>query len=101
MNKKSRYLSYLFLATFVILASELVYLYSYKSASPTILDEKKAFVSLSGLPDLALSSDAYYTRHRTLSTLSSIYGDDGALREYTPSSFAISHSHILNSQERE
>ena len=57
-------------------------------------EKKLNFVKLTGLPDLAISTEANYVRHRTLSDIFSIYKDDGSLREYFPSTFIISHSHI-------
>ena len=57
-------------------------------------EKKISFVRLSGLPDLAISTEANYVRHRSLSDIFSIYKDDGSLREYFPSTFIISHSHI-------
>lgn len=66
-----------------------------------ILEKKSIFVSKIGLPDLSLSDEAYYIRHRTLSTLFSIYPDDATLREYTNSSFSFSHSNIINKSSDE
>lgn len=100
MSKKSKVLFYAFLSIFIVLASEVLYLQTYKTADVSALDKKRAFVSLSGLPDLAISNETYYTRHRTLSTLSSIYGDDGSLREYMPSTYALSYSHIINQSSK-
>jgi hypothetical protein len=61
-----------------------------------MLEKKIAFIKLSTLPDLAFSSETLATRHRSLATLFSIYGKEGSLRENALSSFAISHSHIIN-----
>jgi hypothetical protein len=96
MNKKSKVMSYIFLSIFALLACEVAYMQGSKTTNAVELDKKRVFVKLSGLPDLAISNEAYYTRHRTLATLSSIYGDDGSLREYMPSTYAISYSHIIN-----
>ncbi len=57
---------------------------------------KNIFVKTIGLPDLAISTEATYIRHRSLSDLFAIYKDDGDLREYFPSSFVYNHSTILN-----
>lgn len=95
MIEKSKTLSYIFLSIFIVLACEIVYMQNYKTTDGAALDTKRDFVKLSGLPDLAISNEAYYTRHRTLATLSSIYSDDGSLREYMPSTYALSYSHII------
>lgn len=96
MNKKSRYLSYIFLFIFSLIAVEVLYIESAKSMSSDLLKKKTAFVELVGLPDLAISTEATYVRHRSVSDIFSIYKDDGTLREYFPSTYAISHSHATN-----
>ena len=96
MNKNSRRLLYLSAFTVSLFVVELVYLQSSNSMSQSAKEKKIAFVELVGLPDLALSTESYASRHRSLSTLFEIYGDDGALREYSYSSFGVSHSTIQN-----
>ncbi|MEA3331332.1 MAG: hypothetical protein U9Q29_06525 [Campylobacterota bacterium] len=93
MNKKSQYLSYIFLFLFSFIAVEILYLESEKSMSSDLLKKKIAFVELVGLPDLSISTEATFVRHRSMSDMFSIYKDDGTLREYFPSTYAISHSH--------
>jgi len=61
-----------------------------------VQEKKRLFVKTIGLPDLAIASQNYASRHRTLSGVFDIYPDDGSLREYSNSSFAISHSTIEN-----
>ena len=94
MNKKSRRLLYLSVFTVSLFVVELVYLQSNNAMSASAKEKKIAFVELVGLPDLALSGESYASRHRSLSSLFEIYGDDGALREYSYSSFGVSHSTI-------
>lgn len=96
MNKKSKYLFYIFLTLLVLLLVEGAYLNSTKIMSSESLNKKVAFVEISQLPDLAISTEATFVRHRSLGTVFSIYKDDGDLREYFPSTYAISHSHIIN-----
>ena len=79
-----------FLSFFIL--SESVYLYSSKSIDEKILDKKLTFLKYSTLPDLAISTEASFVRHRSLNTVFSTYKDDGALREYFPSSFTYSNS---------
>lgn len=96
MNKKSKSVFYSFLTLVGLFCAEYLYLESAKSISSDMLNSKMAFVSLVGLPDLAISTEATYVRHRSMSDLFSIYKDDGTLREYFPSTYAYSHSHIIN-----
>lgn len=46
------------------------------------LEQKKAFVSLVGLPDLALATEADYIRHRSLSSYFSLFKEGPLAREY-------------------
>ncbi len=96
MNKKSHKLLYLLTFVIAIFVVQLVYLQDTQSISESSKKKKVAFVELVGLPDLAISTESYASRHRTLSTVFEIYGDDGTLREYSYSSFATSHSAIHN-----
>ena len=96
MNKKSSFLLFIFLTLFAIFGVEIVYLNLAKSIDKDTLNKKFSFIELSQLPDLAISTEATYVRHRSLSTVGSIYKDDGSLREYFPSTYALSHSHIIN-----
>ncbi len=96
MNKKTIYLSSLFLFLVGLIVVESLYLSSYKSMSDEMREKKNIFVSLVGLPDLAISTEATYVRERSMANVFSIYKDDPTLREYFPSTYAISHSHIIN-----
>ncbi|WP_294884216.1 MULTISPECIES: hypothetical protein [unclassified Sulfurimonas] len=61
-----------------------------------MLNLKNDFTKVVGLPDLAISTEASFIRHRTMSNLFSIYKDDPSLREYFPSTYTYTHSHIIN-----
>lgn len=71
---------------------ELTYLNTVHKISSDQIKLKRDFVSLIQLPDLALSTEATYIRHRSLASTFDIYKDDGTLREYLPSSFVIMDS---------
>ena len=96
MTKKSIYLFYIVsgLISLIIILS--IYLFNTKSVTNDILNQKLEFVRLSGLPDLAIATEASYTRHRSFSDLFSIYKDDGNLREYFPTAFVYNHSTLLD-----
>lgn len=96
MNKKSKILLS-FISIFIcLIAIELIYLNSYKSINKVSLEDKRTLLKITGLPDLAISTEAMYIRHRTLSDTFSILKESPELREYFPSTFVYSHSHILN-----
>ncbi len=96
MNKKSFTLFFLSLGLFFLLGIEIAYLQITKSMTHEELEKKRAFVQLSGLPDLALSNENPSLRHRSLSDVSSIYKEDGSLREYAIATYTISHANTNN-----
>jgi len=100
MNKKSKTTFYVFVSLFSLVFVELLYLSYAKTLSKDSLDKKIDFIKLAQLPDLAISTESSYIRHRSLSTIGSIYKDDGSLREYFPSTFAISPSHTINKENQ-
>lgn len=99
MTKKTTSLFYIIFGLLSILLIQSVYLYQTKSISKSQLDKKSQFLQIVGLPDLAISTEATYVRHRSISDIFSIYKDDGVLREYFPSTFTYSHSGIINDKK--
>ena len=87
MNKKSKYILFIFVGLIFILSFELIYLNSFRSVSEEELIVKNSFVKITGLPDLALSTESSYIRHRSLSSIGDIYSEDGTLREFSKASF--------------
>lgn len=96
MNRKSRLLFCIFASLSAALCAQIIYLYVAKSMNFDMVNVKTSFVSLVGLSDLAISTEASYIRHRSISDLFSVYKDDGSLREYFPSTYVYSHSNIIN-----
>lgn len=93
LHRSKKTITILF-SSIIILCLEVVYLQTSFSMTDEVHAKKMNFVSLSSLPDLAISTEANYVRHRSLSDVFGIYKDDSSLREYFPSTFIISHSHI-------
>jgi len=95
MNKKTFYLfsilCFLILFTFV----EVTYLFINRSLKTKDIIDKNSLVSVLELPDLAISTEAMYIRHRTLSDTFNILKEDPQLKEYFPTTFVYSYSHIL------
>lgn len=98
MSRRSRALFFTFLALAGAFCLEVIYLQRAKSMNSDMLESKKDFVSLVGLSDLAIATEATYIRHRSVSELFSIYKDDGSLREYFPSTYVYSHSGTMNKE---
>ena len=67
MNKKSKYFFIIFTIVMSFLTFEIIYLYTFKSSTKEELAQKNSFVKVTGLPDLAISNEAMFIRHRTLS----------------------------------
>lgn len=96
MNKKSKFLFFFLGITIFLLLGQSIYLYTNKSMTEENIQKKDIFVKTLGLPDLAISTEAMYIRHRTLSDVFSLFKDSPELREYFPTTYVYSHSHILN-----
>ena len=89
MNKLSHYflsISFLLLSIF-----SLQTLYMYTTASYNIAS-KNNFIKVVGLPDLAISSEAHFVRHRSLSDTFSMFSNGPELLEYFPSTFTYNYS---------
>ena len=100
MSKKTIYLFYIFIGLFSLITIQAIYINNTKTVTNETLNKKLQFVKFVGLPDLAISTEATYIRHRSLSDIFSIYKDDGTLREYFPTTYAISHSGIINNSNQ-
>jgi len=99
MNRKSRLFIYSFFALSAILSAEIGYLSWAKSMDEEALRSKREFVKTVQLPDLSISTEASYIRHRSLSDFFSIYRDDGALREYFASTYTYRSSPHLGDKQ--
>jgi len=96
MNKKTNFLfifTTLILITLVVVVSVLDI---YYSTSEKTIEKKNFFVKTVGLPDLAISTEARYIRHRSLSDINSIFSDGPEHLEYAPSTFITYVSTINN-----
>lgn len=96
MNRKSSLLIYLFFVSIVVFSIEVLYLVMAKGIKEDEISVKKEFVKSIGIPDLAISTEASFVRHRSLSDFFSIYRDDASLREYFASTFVFNEP---NTQE--
>jgi len=92
LYKKAKFIIYIFSSITLALVLEYTYLTNLKTLSKEQINLKREFVSLTALPDLAISTEATFIRHRSLSTMFDMYKDDGTLREYFPSSFILMDS---------
>jgi len=70
----------------------ILYLSYTSSITKDQLNKKNSFVKLIGLPDLAISTETGYIRHRSISNFFSSFNNDGTLRENTLSSFTYTQN---------
>jgi len=99
MNKKTEWLLYFSIIVILTLVVEVSYIQVTKGLTYKEIRDKREFVLISGIPDCAISTEANYIRHRSLTNIFSIYRDDPDLTEYFPSTFIYSYSHILNKEK--
>ncbi|WP_457747024.1 hypothetical protein [Sulfurimonas sp.] len=95
MNNKSYIVSVFFVSLIVLLSTLFFYLREYHSLSNKDEILKKSYVKLSTLPDLSLANDTSYIRHRTLTSLFSIYSNDANLPEDKLLTYTISDAKIM------
>ncbi|MDX9813249.1 MAG: hypothetical protein RBS91_01125 [Sulfurimonadaceae bacterium] len=79
--------SFFTLSVFGFLGLMFVVLPLYLSFKSVDIEAKKEFVATTALPDLAISTEASFIRHRSLSDFFSAYKDAPELRDYFASSF--------------
>ena len=98
-NISSNIIIWIFISVIVFTIAEIFY-FNYKSNNIEILiSQKHKVVSIIGLPDLALASEAVWIRHRSIKNVFSIFPEDGSLLDYYPSSFVYNSNVIRNSSQ--
>lgn len=88
MRKLSHYFLSFLLLLGIVLSVELIFMYNTKSLH---VKTKNGFVSLVGLPDLALSNSANFIRHRSYSDTFALFSNGPELLEYFPSTFTYNY----------
>lgn len=82
----------IFLLSFVLFfGAEVVYLAQKEKK----IELKRAFVAKVGLPDIALSTEAKYIRHRSLSDIFSIFSEDPEGVSYFVTTYVYAPSPLL------
>ena len=98
MNRKT---NFLFIFTALLIVSLFVVVsilnINYTTSNQTV-EKKELFVYTIGLPDLAISTEARYIRHRSLSDINSIFSDGPEHIEYAPTTFItyVGKKHHVN-----
>jgi len=85
----------LFLLIFIFIISSFLILQAiYLNYQDRKIEEKRAFVKIIGLPDLAISNETHYVRHRSMSDAFSIFSNSPTLGENFPSTFVYNYANI-------
>ncbi|MCV6607595.1 MAG: hypothetical protein OIF32_05240 [Campylobacterales bacterium] len=90
MTKKTSFLFYSYVFLFLAFALTIFLI----ERSQFGFEEKQQFVKTVGLPDLAISTEAAFVRHRSLADLFSVFKDSPELTEYYPSTFSTNHGNF-------
>ena len=91
MNNKTKMAFGIFTSLTLLMILEVFYLESTQTMTEQAKEDKRSFTTLVGLPDLAIAQESSM-RHRSLSSVFSLYSADGALREYDRVSFTLSNT---------
>lgn len=92
MNTKTKYLFILISTLCIICVITITLLHKDKIQLKQTQIDKDVFLSIVQLPDLSISTEASYIRHRSLSTLGDIFMDAPEHMEYFPTTFIFSSS---------
>ncbi len=99
LSPNSKKILLVFVAVVFLSIAEVLF-YNFKSENMTevILQKKKA-VALTQLPDLAFVTETVWLRHRSITSLFSVFPEDGTLLDYYPSSFVYNLKLPNNSKQ--
>lgn len=89
MSSKSSILLSLLGSVIIIVIFELIVIQKNSGSNTDREEIKRQAAEVTLLPDLALSTESTWLRHRSLATPFSIFPEDGALLDYYPSSFVF------------
>jgi len=101
MNFRKKHISskiilWVFVSVITFTIAELFY-FNYKSENiEKLIIQKQKAVSIIGLPDLALATEAVWLRHRSIGNVFSIFPEDGSLLDYYPASFVYKTGTLSN-----
>jgi len=92
MNKILKYFVTFFSLIIIFLGTEVTYL-GFQNIHE---EEKNIFVKSIGLPDLSISTEVRYIRHRSLSDIFSIFNEDPVSFSHYLTTFVYAPSNIVN-----
>ncbi|MEA3315006.1 MAG: hypothetical protein U9Q30_04050 [Campylobacterota bacterium] len=89
MLKKTKYLFIIILLNMSLFLFMFIILFNNQVDTKK---DKELFISIVGLPDLAISTTDSYIRHRSLTNMKTIFKDGPEHIEYSKVSFTINHT---------
>lgn len=87
MKSKTKLLFLMFTMFSFILAFEMIYIQSTTILVNNQIENKKNISNFLHLPNLAISSDEIFLRHRSYANISDIFPNDGELQSNSKMSF--------------
>ena len=87
MKSKTKIFILIFASLSFIFLLELIYLANLTSLKHDQIENKKYVTSLLSLPNLAISSDELFLRHRSYANVFDIFPNDGELQSNSKMSF--------------
>lgn len=90
MNSKVDILYYSSIILLVVFSIQIFILNTNEVLSKQMIENKETFVTIVGLPDLAISTQTSYIRHRSLTDTTTIFQDGPEHIEYAPATFSTS-----------
>ena len=94
MNNKARYFFIITVSLLISLELLVSTLLENRSLTKEIKADKDIFISVVRLPDLAVSTESYFIRHRSLCNMQDIFLDAPEHIEYFPSTFSTNFSKV-------
>ena len=95
MNRHLKFLYFFIIFLSVFLAGEGIII----SKKITDIKAKKESVKLISMPDLSISTEAHFIRHRSLTDMFEVFGLGPSLLPYFPSEYIYSPPPYLNAKE--
>jgi hypothetical protein len=87
MKAKTKLFILIFTSLTFILLLEVIYLTNFTVLTQSQIENKKYVASLLSLPNIAISSDKLFLRHRSYASISDILPNDGELQSNSKMSF--------------
>ena len=96
MNYKSKLYFGTIFSLISILFVLILFLQNFKTLNKNEIIDKNILVTHVSLPDLAISTEAMYIRHRSLADIFSYFKESPSLLEYFPSTFVYNYPKNIN-----